>query len=385
MISTHTPKAPVHRQAPETGPLGFLAQCIVFVLGTMMVVSGTSACGGRAVSVDRLQLRATPSPINIHSIDIKLLLSHSLPSSPQPTWFPKLNKVAFIDNHGESVKVFDTHSLRIEEIFTTDNHPSAASFQYYYATGLAFASDNELYIPASRGVTSGDELLVFNFAKSLIKTIAFEGNPVDFSARNDAFLATKYVGNAIISHQGVEHKTYEFQCNPQWSVDEAGFFSLTREGDSCRSGNHNLIYISSPQSNTKEEFILEDVIDYTLNPNGSGVAYLRQPSEKAYYYEPLQNYYSLYYLDFTTRENLALAEAASFPQFLGKTNLIVFNSPDGLVLSDFNKHRVIGTELLEIAVSNDGRFLAGSSRRYSVEGEIAYDFRVFNLSLLDSD
>ena len=318
------------------------------------------ACGNPTLRVGELRRRVKPAP-DIGGIELELIATQRVDGSPDPVWSPDGRHLVFSSSWGDEVFHFDTQHQKTRYLYTSDS-PSPA-YRGCRDSLLQYCFINKRELFAILDGREGDGLIIDVLNNSVEPTLpeAYHCHPSNFEHALKETWGTVDVldpYNRVVA----EHPSLS---QARWSSDGKGFFALLQKDQNEYDGRpKELVYVNAPLQDQATLQVLESrVLDYELAPNGEGLVYLDSSLlfNEWDRYEPYRGDWApLYYHEFENSRSIKIAEKASFPRFLGDSQLLLYNSPDGLMINNFQQSKRLFSERLNaLSIGPDGQYLVG--------------------------
>jgi hypothetical protein len=279
--------------------------------------------------------------------------------SGSPAWAPDSSRVVYSERYSGRIYTLDIDNLTSTTVYDSAiAPPTVQDCRYNIEDPVFIDADRVLSASSYGGSLYGQDPwtqpLVTDTSSGATQPFpAYGAHPrVQWSTGEILLEATD--GLRLVTEDGTEVRQYQNMYNGRWAPNGEGFAAL--EYPQYAGDNPRLVWVHSDG----EVMRLEDLaFQPDWHPEGQGIAFVK-PAGGQTYFDPFYQYGTIFYHDLATGESRPIVERARAPHFAAGSNLLFFETADGLGLSDLEKNRVLrDLQLQHPVVSPNGEYVAG--------------------------
>ncbi len=321
------------------------------------------ACGGQ-LNVGKYRSRASAAAggeVTLESFSLKALNSFTLNASPSPAWAPNSRQFAYADANMSRLMLFNVDNSGHQTLFEANAPQNNSIDARYNVASPAFINDFQVATgPFWFATLAESDPWTFSLVHDTSNNVAPlplapGGNPRPRPGHPQILLEAAN-GLRLVSTSGTEERTYPNLCRAKWHP-EGERFAAIRFNNYCEEGGALVL----AEINGDTTFVDSNVAQFDWHPSGAGIAVLRAPANVTFF-SPNYHWGSIHYIELGENKSRLIADRARSPVFLPRANLLLFDTPNGLGVSDLVTQRVLREpKLTNPTPSPNGRYLVGES------------------------
>ncbi|MDX9722442.1 MAG: hypothetical protein RBU37_16980 [Myxococcota bacterium] len=321
------------------------------------------ACGGLTVGSVR-ERGSVVKAASLKDVRLELLTRFNANDCPSPAWSPDGSRLVYSEQWVGRVMVYDLEKAGSTVVYDSATAPMQLNDVRYNLYEPVFVSDEQVVMgPGWAGELSQQDA----WSKGISVSTTAGSPPVLFSAGskpqacagNRQVLLEASNGLRLVDESGKELAVYPMMCFARWSPDCSSFAALSYP--SYCGEQMDLVLVGEGQKRTLER----NVGELAWKDDGSGLAFVR-PRGNSTYYSYGYDWGELFFHELGSGSSERIATQVRNPAFVPGRGLLVYETPEGLGLSDLSSTRVLrDLKLRNPRPSPNGEFLVGVTSSYS--------------------